>query len=62
MISVTDAAKLAGFSGANLRQLLTAGKIDGTKIGPVWAVEEASLRAYLVSERKPGPSKRSVDA
>ena len=55
LLSVTAGAELAGFSGAHLRQLLAAGTIDGTKIGPVWAIDKASLRAYLATEHKPGP-------
>lgn len=54
LISVADAATLAGLSAAHLRRLVASGTLKGRRIGPVWAIDEASLRRYLAKERRPG--------
>lgn len=56
-ISVKEASRKSGLSGAQIRKLLAEGKLKGRKIGSYWAVESNSLEEYTASNRKPGPQK-----
>jgi hypothetical protein len=45
-VSVKAAAEFSGYSIQYLRRLLRAGQLDGIKIGQVWLIKLASLKAY----------------
>ena len=51
-MSVQAAAEFSGYSLQYLRRLVNGGAIDGTRIGQVWLVNVASLKAYLKDVRK----------
>ena len=55
LLTVGEAVKRAGISGARIRKLLNAGRIMGTRVDDsLWLVNSQSLEAYLQSARKPG--------
>lgn len=58
MLTVTEAAARYSLSGSQIRRLVLAGTVKGRKIGPMWTVDEAALKRYLDSERRPGPAPR----
>jgi excisionase family DNA binding protein len=43
MLSVAEAAKRLGVSGARVRALLKNGQLEGRKIGNAWAITERSV-------------------
>ncbi len=53
-VSTQEAAEIIGCTDANVRILLISGKIDGTKLGRDWRVDERSARAYAATEKKTG--------
>ena len=55
LISLAEAAKISGLSHGHLRLLSKQGKIWAVKIGRDWLTTEASIRAYLATDRRPGP-------
>lgn len=59
LISVAEAAAKYGLSGRRIRELLKQGVVKGQLFGQTWAVEEASLTAYMKSPRKRGPKPRT---
>lgn len=62
-VSVSDAARLTGYSVYHLRDLIKAGKIKARKIVTVWQVDQASLLAYATQVetlgKKRGPKSRA---
>ena len=54
-LSVSEASGKFGLSVGHIRALLIEGTVSGSKFATVWMVNEASLKAYLATERKPGP-------
>jgi len=58
-LTVTEAAAHYSLSGSQIRRVLASGVVEGRKVGPLWTVEEGSLKRYLASERKPGPSPKT---
>ena len=54
-LSVSEASSKFGLSVGHVRALLIEGTVAGSKFATVWMVNEASLKAYLATERKPGP-------
>lgn len=54
MLSVEEAARKLGVSGARVRALLKAGQLEGQKIGNTWAVAETSVAARVQSGSHPG--------
>ena len=55
LISLADAAKISGLSQGHLRLLAKQGKIEATKIGRDWLTTEEAIRAYMATDRRPGP-------
>jgi hypothetical protein len=53
-LTVTEAATRYPLSAYHIRRLVRAGIVKGERIGPLWTVDEQSLRRYLASERRPG--------
>jgi hypothetical protein len=51
LISTAEAARRAGVSQAQIRDLMTRRVLDGRKIGNRWGVDEGHLAAYLQKER-----------
>ena len=47
MISVSEAAKRLGVSGARVRALIDAGALKATKVGRAWVVSESSVQQRL---------------
>ena len=45
-------AKTAGVDQATIRQLLIAGSIQGTKLGPIWTISDEEARRYLDKREK----------
>jgi excisionase family DNA binding protein len=46
-LTVHEAAALAGYHPDHIRRLIRAGEVSARKFGPVWAVSQESLVAYL---------------
>ena len=60
-IAVSEAADRYPLSMKHIRYLLAEGMVKGRKFGNSWAVDEASLKRYLVTRRSPGrPPKNSL--
>ena len=57
-ISVPQAAARYSLSQEHIRLLLRTRKVQGQRFGPVWAVDETSLLAYLATDRKRGRKPR----
>ena len=53
-ISVTEAARLTGYSRKQILRLVRAGKVKARKIVTVWQIDRASLLAYLRKMAKLG--------
>jgi excisionase family DNA binding protein len=58
LLTVQEASARFGLSGRQIRKLLAAGTVKGSKRGPFWLLDEASLARYVATERKPGPAPR----
>ena len=56
-ISVSEAAGQYPLSAKHIRYLVAEGMVKGQKFGNSWAVDEASLKRYLVNRRPPGRPK-----
>lgn len=54
LLSVAEAARRYGLSPRQLSRLVSTGVLKGQRIGPAWAIDEASLKKYLATDRKPG--------
>ena len=55
LISVTEAARISGFTAGYVRRLVSTGQIEGVKLGRNWLTTEEAIREYLKQERRPGP-------
>jgi excisionase family DNA binding protein len=44
LLSVSEAARTLGVSGARVRQLLEVGQLAGTKVGATWVVECSAMQ------------------
>jgi hypothetical protein len=44
---VRDAARILGVSEQRVRVLLSRGKLDGWKHGPMWIISRASIQARI---------------
>lgn len=53
-IPTSEAAKLSGYSGYHIRELIHEGKVKAQKFGEVWQVSRKSLLAYLRQVEKLG--------
>jgi len=51
LMTVTEAAARWGLSKTCIRRLLADGRVGGRKLGPLWVVDEGSLRLYLANQR-----------
>ncbi len=47
MISVSEAARRLGVSGARVRAMIDSGILEATKVGRTWAVNESSVQQRL---------------
>lgn len=55
MLTTTQAAELLGVNASRVRQLVIAGKLKATRIGPrMLVIDEAEIEAY---RRTPPPQK-----
>jgi excisionase family DNA binding protein len=45
--TVREAARMLGVSEQRVRVLLSRGKLGGWKHGPMWAVSQASVQAWI---------------
>ena len=52
-ISVSEAADRYPLSAKHIRYLVAEGMVKGRKVGNSWAVDETSLKWYLVNHRPP---------
>lgn len=55
LITVTDAANQSQLTPSYIRRLLRTGQLAGVKVGEIWLTSEEALRAYLSTDRRPGP-------
>ena len=46
ILSVTDAARLAGVTDRHMRRLIADGVIQATRVGRAWLVDRASVAAW----------------
>jgi excisionase family DNA binding protein len=46
MLTLTQAAEKLGVTAATLRQQIHAGHLRGTKVGPIWTIDEEDFAAY----------------
>jgi len=61
ILSLNEAAELAGVSAGRLRQLVEEGRIRGKKIGNSWAILSRDLEQFQGASRPPGrPSQRQA--
>ena len=61
-LSVSEASGKFGLSVGHIRALLIEGTVSGSKFATVWMVNETSIKAYLATERKPGPKPKKKTA
>jgi excisionase family DNA binding protein len=60
-ITTVEAANILGVTVAHVSNLLRRGELIGQKFGRSWMVNKASVEAYAVSYRKPGPKPKSKE-
>jgi excisionase family DNA binding protein len=46
ILSVTDAARLAGVTDRHMRRLIADGVVAATRVGRAWLVDASSVRAW----------------
>jgi len=46
MVTLKEAGEALGLSAATLRSQIRNGAIQGTKVGPVWTLDEQTVEAY----------------
>lgn len=61
MITVSEAAKLSGYTPQHVRLLIRQGLINARRAGGIWLVEASSLRSYLDNAPKPGPKPEQTE-
>jgi len=54
LISVTEAAKLSGFTVGYIRRLLIEGRLKGQKIGSFWVIDGKEFERFLAKPRPTG--------
>ena len=54
LITVTQAAKLYGFSRNYIRQLILRGRLKARKLGAQWVTTPADVEAFIKSRQKIG--------
>ncbi len=55
LLTIRQAAALAGFSRSHITKLLKSGKVQGIQKGRIWYTTEKAVQDYLAIKRKPGP-------
>src|SRR6266571_1379979 len=61
ILSVEEAADIAGVSAGRTRQLIAEGRLKAKKIGNSWAILPRDLDAFLGRQRGPGrPNQRAA--
>ena len=59
-LSLIEASEITGYDAGHLRRLLRAGTVEGTKFGRDWFVTVEALDAYIATNPRPGPPKKST--
>ena len=62
LISLAEAVEICELSAEHLRTLVRSGKVWGMKIGRNWVTTEAAVKAYLTTDRRPGPKPKTPRA
>jgi len=55
LISLSEAAKISGFTTRHLRYLADNGELWARKLGRNWFTTKLAIKEYLARERHPGP-------
>jgi hypothetical protein len=55
LISLTEAAKISGFTTRHLRYLAENGELWAKKLGRNWLTTDQAIKEYISRVRKPGP-------
>jgi len=55
LISLSEAAKISGFTTRHLRYLSDNGELWARKLGHNWFTTKLAVEEYLARERHPGP-------
>lgn len=55
LISLAEAAQRYGLAHGYVRRLIRERKLWGRKIGRNWVTTDEAMKAYLATERRPGP-------
>lgn len=55
VLTTVEASQRYGLSSGYLRYLMGRGLLKGRRSGVIWLIDEASLKRFLKTERKPGP-------
>jgi hypothetical protein len=59
LITLSDAAKLSGFTTRHLRYLAENGELWARKLGRNWFTTKLAVEEYLARERHPGPKSKT---
>lgn len=57
---LAEAALIAGVTPVALRQAISRGRLEATKRGRDWWVEDRDLQAYMAARKGTGPKRRVV--
>ena len=58
-ITTKEAAELAGYAPAYIRQLIARGRLNGRKLGRDWILDRSEVLAYAKKMKQLGPEKYS---
>lgn len=58
LISVTEAAKIAGFTREHASLLARTGKLEAVRLGRYWYTTREAVEKYLAEGHRPGPKSR----
>ena len=53
-ISVTEGARLTGYTPEHIRRLVASGKVKGQRFASVWQIDRRSLLTYVKAVEKLG--------
>jgi len=62
VLTAPEAARRYRLSHRYIVYLVSRKVVQGRKAGGTWLIDEASLKRYLSTERKPGPKPRKEEA
>lgn len=60
LISLSEAAKISGFTTRHLRHLAEIDELWAKKLGRNWFTTDQAIREYLSHFRKPGPKPKHL--